>query len=236
MEILSGFIIGLIGSFHCIGMCGPIVLSLPADKYSKLSFISGRILYNLGRIITYSFLGAAFGFLGNRLYLIGLQRGISISIGIILLVSVITGIFFKKSKHLNIFAVKIISFLKKIIKINFDSRSKLTFLMTGVLNGILPCGFVYFGLSGAMISGEATTGALYMMLFGLGTIPLMFGLSVFGNFISLNFRKMVNRSVPVFALVLALLFILRGLGLGIPFFSPSPEMNSEIDKTEIQCN
>jgi len=236
MELFSGFVIGLLGSFHCIGMCGPIVLSLPADKFSKWSFVSGRLLYNSGRIITYMFLGAAFGLLGNRLNLFGFQQAVSIAVGIIILFGVFGGLYLKKYNMLNSVQSRIISFIKRSLNINFDRKSKSSYLVTGIVNGILPCGFVYIGLSGALASGEFTTGALYMLMFGLGTFPLMFGISIFGNFIGLNFRKFIRKLIPAFAVILAVLFILRGLELGIPFISPSMKSNSKIENTELQCN
>ncbi len=236
MELFSGFIIGLLGSFHCIGMCGPIVLSLPGGLFSKWSFILNRLLYNSGRIITYMLLGAVFGLLGNRLNLYGLQQMISIIIGALILAAVLAGFYMKKINSLTLLQMKIVSGLKKILKINFDRRSKSTFLITGIINGILPCGFVYIGLSGAMVTGEFTRGALYMILFGLGTIPLMLGLSLFGNFVSLKFRNLLKKLTPVFAIILAILFILRGLDLGIPYVSPAHKIDSQIIDPQVQCN
>ncbi len=236
MELFSGFVIGLLGSFHCIGMCGPIALSLPADKFSKWSFIRGRFLYNSGRIITYMSLGAVFGLIGNRLNLFGFQQAVSIAVGIIILSGVFGGFYFKKNRTLNSAQSRVISFIKRTLNINFDRKSKSSYLVTGIVNGILPCGFVYIGLSGALASGEFTSGAFYMMMFGLGTFPLMFGISVFGNFIGLNFRKVIRKLVPAFAVILAVLFILRGLELGIPYISPSLKSHTEIDNTELQCN
>ncbi|HAY34677.1 MAG TPA: sulfite exporter TauE/SafE family protein [Ignavibacteria bacterium] len=236
MELISGFIIGLLGSFHCIGMCGPIAVSLPADKFSKWSFIRGRILYNSGRIITYMSLGAVFGLIGNRLNLFGFQQAVSIAVGIIILSVVFGGFYLKKNRMLNSLQSRIISFIKRTLNINFDRNSKSSYLVTGIVNGILPCGFVYIGLSGALASGEFTDGAFYMMMFGLGTFPLMFGISVFGNFIGLNFRNVIRKFVPAFAVILAVLFILRGLELGIPYVSPSLKSHTEIDNTELQCN
>lgn len=236
MELFSGFIIGLLGSFHCVGMCGPIVLSLPGGLFSKWSFIINRLLYNSGRIITYMMLGALFGLLGNRLNLFGLQQFISISIGVLILTGILAGLYIKKFNSLSVLQIKIVTGLKKVLKINFDKRSRSTFLFTGIINGILPCGFVYIGLSGALVTGEMTSGGVYMMMFGLGTIPLMLGLSLFGNFLSLKFRNILKKSIPVFAIILAVLFILRGLDLGIPFVSPSQIKSSETNNSQLQCN
>lgn len=235
MEILSGLILGLAGSFHCVGMCGPIVLSLPAGNPRSVSFTIGRVLYNSGRIMTYSFLGALFGLLGNRIFLFGLQQGLSVLTGIVILFTVF---FTMKSRNiltgipfLNSFFVKFKIAFSRIYKI----KSKPAMFFTGILNGFLPCGFVYIGLSGAMLTGAVADGALYMFLFGLGTVPLMLGLSFFSNFVNLKLRKNIAKLIPAFTVVLALLFIARGLNLGIPYISPKYD-NAKAEQEELLCH
>ncbi|HWA06847.1 MAG TPA: sulfite exporter TauE/SafE family protein, partial [Ignavibacteria bacterium] len=84
MELLTGFLVGLLGSFHCIGMCGPIAIALPKTN----NLVVSRLLYNFGRVITYSMLGLLFGMLGSRLEMFGLQRIISISLGVLIILTV----------------------------------------------------------------------------------------------------------------------------------------------------
>lgn len=235
MELLSGLLLGLAGSFHCVGMCGPIVLSLPAGKPRSISFVTSRLFYNSGRIITYSLLGALFGLLGNRIFLFGFQQGLSVMTGIVILVMVIFAIngrdIFSKIPWLNVLFVKFKIAFSKIYKV----KSRSAMLMTGILNGFLPCGFVYIGLSGAMLTGAVIDGALYMFLFGLGTVPLMLGLSFFGNFINIKVRKRITKLIPAFTVILALLFIARGLNLGIPYISPKFE-NTKAVQEELLCH
>ncbi|MBK6538370.1 MAG: sulfite exporter TauE/SafE family protein [Ignavibacteria bacterium] len=235
MELLSGFILGIAGSFHCVGMCGPIVLSLPSGNPRSTSFVIGRVLYNSGRIITYTFLGTLFGLLGNRIFLFGFQQGLSVFTGIVILVTVFFTIkgknIFTGIPFINSAFVKFKIAFSKIYKV----KSKSAMLMTGILNGFLPCGFVYIGLSGAMLTGVAFDGALYMLLFGLGTVPLMLGLSFFSNFINIKLRKRITKLIPAFTVILALLFIARGLNLGIPYISPKYE-NTKTDQGDLQCH
>ena len=230
MEILTGFIIGLFGSLHCVGMCGPIALALPGFNDSKIQMILSRVLYNTGRVITYSFLGALFGLFGNRLILIGLQSQISIIVGVIILLVVIIPSKWKAK----ITSLGIVTNFNNLIKSSFSklfrSKSQLSFLYMGLLNGLLPCGFVYVGIAGAVATADILTGTLFMMMFGLGTFPIMFITSMAGNFINLNIRRKITKLIPALTIVLALLFIVRGLGLGIPYLSP--KLSGEVVKTE----
>ena len=221
MELLAGLVIGFLGSFHCIGMCGPIALALPIPKSSNLSFITGRILYNVGRALTYSVMGAVFGLLGGRIIFSGLQQALSITLGLIILFTIFLPSKYKQKFISLSFIQKINQPIRREIGILFNQATFSSMFLIGLLNGFLPCGFVYIGLAGATASGDAVSGGVFMFLFGLGTFPAMFAASVFGKFISLNVRQRIRRITPVFAILLAVVFILRGMNLGIPFISPN---------------
>jgi sulfite exporter TauE/SafE len=232
-EILTAFFIGFLGSLHCIGMCGPIAIALPVPDSSNISFFTGRLLYNIGRVVTYSFLGAIFGFLGGRIALAGTQQAVSIVLGVIIIIAV-----FLPQRYKNYFiqhpvTQKAAKPLKFNIGVLFQKGTLSALFLIGILNGFLPCGFVYIGLAGAIASGNAISGAAVMILFGLGTVPAMFAASVFGKFINIGIRTKLRKAVPVFAVLLALIFIFRGLNLGIPYLSPKlstqPEVSSEIE-------
>jgi len=105
----------------------------------------------------------------------------------------------------------------------FGLRTYYSVFLIGLLNGLLPCGLVYIALAGAIVSSGPYEGALYMFLFGLGTIPVLLSATLAGNVIGTRFRNMVKKSVPYFILLIAVLFILRGLNLGIPYISPKME-------------
>jgi sulfite exporter TauE/SafE len=220
MEIWTGFIVGLFGSLHCIGMCGPIVLALPVIGDSQLKILAGRILYNLGRIFTYTLMGALFGLFGSRLVLFGLQQDLSIAFGVIILVYVLTPRKIKARVANTFIYRETTNFIKSKFSLMISKKSNSSLFTIGVLNGLLPCGFVYVGIAGAVSTVDWTSGALYMAMFGLGTFPVMLATAMFGKIINVNFKRKVNKLIPVFAVLLALIFILRGLNLGIPYLSP----------------
>ena len=220
MEIWAGFIIGFLGSFHCIGMCGPIALALPIFNESYVSLLFGRILYNLGRIVTYTIFGALFGLFGSSLALVGLQQKVSIAIGLIMLVIILMP---RKYKNLltNIYFYKtIIGFIKTSFSKLTRKKSNYSLFIIGFINGFLPCGFVYVAIAGAVSTNSVLEGSAFMALFGLGTFPIMLVASVAGKYISVGLRNRINKLIPALAVLLAIIFILRGLNLGIPYISP----------------
>lgn len=231
MEIWTGFVIGLLGSVHCIGMCGPIVLALPSTSNSNWVVLLTRLLYNFGRVLTYAFLGAVFGLFGSRLVLIGLQQNVSILIGVIILIIVLM-----PAKYKNYLAqTKIYQSFNSLIKSSFaklmSRKANSSFLLFGIVNGFLPCGFVYVAIGGAVATESVLSGTLFMALFGLGTLPIMLAASILGKHINTSLRSRINKIMPVLAFILAIFFIVRGLNLGIPYLSPklsSPEVITEV--------
>jgi sulfite exporter TauE/SafE len=218
--IWSAFILGLFGSMHCLGMCGPIALALPLNRSSKTQALLGALTYNLGRILTYAILGLVFGQIGRAFSLIGLQRWVSIGAGILLLVYVLFTYFIKIQSNPFPFWTIGIGRLKGSLQKQFKKRSLTSLLSIGLLNGLLPCGFVYFALVGAIGMATAIEGAGFMALFGLGTAPLMLAVNLLGNQIGARARRRFNQAIPIVLTVFAVLFIVRGLSLGIPFLSP----------------
>jgi uncharacterized protein len=234
-EILAAFFVGLVGSLHCIGMCGPIAIALPVPDSNNLSFFTGRILYNLGRVFTYSFLGAVLGLVGSKIALAGAQQFVSIILGIIIIIAVLL-----PQKYKNYFAQhpairKLAHPLKSNIGVLFRKGTFSAMFLIGILNGFLPCGLVYVALAGAIASGDAISGAAVMILFGLGTVPAMFAASVFGKFINIGIRTKIRKAVPVLAIILGVIFILRGMNLGIKYISPKINVQAEVS-SEMECH
>ena len=230
MELLTGFLIGLLGSFHCIGMCGPIVLALPKRSNMVLS----RLIYNSGRVVTYSLLGLLFGLLGSRLHMAGLQQIISVLLGVIIIIAVLTPQAYRIKVTNSLGMYKFTGLLKSSFGKLFRSKSQTSMLYIGILNGLLPCGFVYIGITGAIAIGSPVESMLFMTMFGIGTIPVMLGTSLIGGVISINFRQRLRKVIPALSIALAVIFILRGLNLGIPYISP--KLGNNIQTKEVICH
>lgn len=217
--LYSALILGLIGSFHCIGMCGPIAFMLPINRENKVKQFFQITSYHLGRLFTYSLIGLLFGILGKGFYLFGFQQQISIIVGVIMILTILLPSLFRKfnvTKPISSLILKIKSSLGKELK----NQQNNTFFTLGFLNGLLPCGLVYMAVFGAITSTNILTGSLYMFLFGLGTIPLMTSVVYLGNFTSNFTRQKIQKAIPYVVVFIGVLFVLRGLGLGIPYISP----------------
>ena len=222
--LISALVLGLMGSFHCAGMCGPIAIALPLHGNTVPQKIFGGTLYNVGRTITYGIMGAIFGLLGQGISMIGFQQKISVVMGAIMIISVLFPALFKNQYRLDKSWFSLVGKLKKTIGQMFSIRSFTSLFFIGLLNGLLPCGLVYMAIAGAIGTGSAVQGTLYMILFGLGTIPMLLTISVAGNMMGLALRNRINKLIPVLVVVVGILFMLRGLDLGIPYLSPKKQM------------
>ena len=223
--LYSAFILGLLGSVHCVGMCGPIAFIIPVDRSNGLRRNFQIFLYHLGRILTYAIIGLIFGLLGKGIYLFGVQQHLSIAIGAIMILLVIVPYKYFNRYKLTLPITRSVSKIKNVLGNELKKKTADTIFTIGFLNGFLPCGLVYMAVFGALASGNAWQGSLYMVLFGLGTIPLMTAAIYLGNFLKGKARNYLNRSIPVIIVIIGILFILRGMGLGIPYVSPVQEPN-----------
>jgi sulfite exporter TauE/SafE len=221
---ITALTLGFLGSFHCVGMCGPIALALPLNRDSLLSKAAGALLYNFGRIFTYTLLGGLFGLIGQSIVIAGYQQGLSIVLGIAILILVLLPNGIANKLNFFSFTFSYIGKVKEQLKTLFKKNSYPSLFFIGTLNGLLPCGLVYLGIAGAIATGNSLQGSFFMATFGLGTVPAMLTVALISSSISINFRNKINKVVPVFTVAMALLLILRGLNLGIPYVSP--EMSS----------
>lgn len=214
-------------------MCGPIAVALPLSNESWIRKVAGALLYNTGRTITYGLLGLIFGLAGMGLSLGGLQQWASIGLGVIMILSVLVPRLARIGSAAEKAVDRISRWMTAAFSKLFRIRSHGSLFTIGLLNGFLPCGLVYVAVAGAVVTGGAREGALYMVFFGLGTIPMMLGLSLAGNLVSSTFRKKIGRIVPWFIVLLGIIFILRGMNLGIPYVSPKLKHSTEM--TTMDC-
>jgi hypothetical protein len=217
MDFGIAFALGLLGSLHCAAMCGPLMLALPGMFGGAGRFIVGRLVYQLGRIATYGLLGAVAGLIGKSIFWAGLQRWLSIALG----VAILAGFLVSKKIAVTATVARLVGGLKTVMSAQLRRRGFRSLALLGMLNGLLPCGLIYVALAGAVSRGSLLNGVFYMGFFGLGTLPTMLGLSFSGKIFPISFRLKLRRAMPLGVCLVAGLLILRGLALGIPFVSPA---------------
>lgn len=219
--LYTAFIFGLISSFHCIGMCGPIAMMLPVDRTNEAKKVTQIITYHIGKLTAYGFLGLIFGLLGRSFYLAGMQQQLSIIVGILMILVALVPekVFAKYNFSKPVY--KIISKVKSNLGQQFKNKSYKSLFTIGLLNGFLPCGMVYVAIFGAIAMQSVSLGIFYMLLFGIGTIPMLTAMIYISNLLSFSFRGTIQKAIPIIAVVIGILFIIRGLGLDIPYLSPS---------------
>jgi len=163
-------IMGFAGSLHCAGMCSPLAMAMTRNK----PFLLSSILYNSGRIFLYGLLGALAAAFGSMLHLNSYQQIISIVLGGLFLLA---GFSFRSVRipFLDKAIAAFTSYLKKGFGIISNQKLGYTTFILGMLNGMLPCGLTYLALSACLVLPSATDGLLFMLLFGLGTWPVMIG-------------------------------------------------------------
>jgi uncharacterized protein len=216
MELWTAFLLGLAGSLHCAGMCGPLVLALAKTRPRTVLDSTGRVFYHLGRVASYCLLGLMLGLLDHLVVPAGFQRWLSILLGVALL----GGLLVAAKVPLAAPVMKWVTLLRSSMRGLFQRNSLAAQALMGALNGLLPCGLVYVAAVGATATGHPGAGAAYMACFGLGTWPLMLGIHFAGQRLPLPSRLSLGSITRAAVLLMAVLLILRGLELGIPFVSP----------------
>ncbi|MCK0160813.1 sulfite exporter TauE/SafE family protein [Allomuricauda sp. F6463D] len=233
--VTSALVLGLLGSLHCFGMCGPIAFMLPLDQGNNVKKAVQLSIYHFGRLLAYGVIGILFGLLGKGLSLFGVQQKLSIGIGVLMILLVlIPGKYLNGHKFLSPIYL-IIAKVQSKLGSELKKKSPDTFLTIGFLNGFLPCGLVYMALLGAVAMGSPMEGGLYMMVFGLGTVPLMSLVVYSKGMFSTSIKSRIQKLIPVFVVIIGLLFIVRGLGLGIPYVSPKAAPADTVTAT-IECH
>ncbi len=229
MILFPAFVLGFAGSLHCVGMCGPIAMAVPVGKGTKLQQMMAFSLYQFGRISAYAILGFLFGVLGFGLNMAGFQQGLSLTVGILMLLFIW---FPKLSGKLGMSngLAKYQSRVTRFMAARLKSNRMPALLGLGFFNGLLPCGLVYIALAGSIATYDPFQGALFMAAFGLGTAPVLYLVGFTGRQVSVSLRSQFRKVAPLIATVFAILFILRGLGMGVPFISP--ELGTTVTNTQ----
>jgi uncharacterized protein len=220
MEIITAFGIGLLGSLHCIGMCGPIALAIPLRSNRVLSIL----VYNSGRIFTYASIGILFGLVGKGFVMAGLQQTLSIAAGALIIAIVL--IPFLSDKIRLPFYQKAISHLRNRFTYLFQKKTYASLFFIGILNGLLPCGLIYLAAIGSLATGDPFSGSMFMIAFGLGTLPAMLSVGMLRSFITPLLKLRINTALPLITISLGCLLIVRGMNLGIPYLSPKTNIEN----------
>lgn len=218
--IIAGGTLGLISSFHCVGMCGPLALSLPVSHLRKGLQQVAIFLYNAGRVITYTLMGSLLGIVGHQIFLSGWQQWFSVLLGTAVLIYSIQFFIVRKAWQPS-WVLHFHNVIQNIMMRLLNARLLTGYLFLGMANGLLPCGMVYLAIAGALSTPQINESIVFMLSFGLGTLPAMLALSIMSFRIDIAVRKSIKKAMPYMAMTVALLLILRGLNLGIPFISPS---------------
>lgn len=219
--LYTALLFGLISSLHCIGMCGPIAMMLPVDQSNPAKKVTQILSYHLGRISAYATVGFVFGLLGKGFYMAGMQQKMSIIIGLLMILVILIPEKTFANYNFSKPVFRLIAKVKEALGKQFKKKTYQSLFTIGLLNGFLPCGMVYVALFGAIAMQSSSLGVLYMILFGLGTVPLMSSVVYIHSFISLGMRNRIQKVIPFVVVLIGFLFILRGLGLGIPYVSPA---------------
>ncbi len=212
----AALILGLAGSLHCAGMCGPLALALPHPGRGMAGFVAGRVLYQLGRILTYALLGTASGAMGQSLAMAGIQRWVSLAAGVLVLSGLMATAWDAPAAWLGRGTMRVKGWLGWSLR----RRTLGSLVVLGMVNGLLPCGLVYAAAVVAATAGGAMAGAGAMALFGLGTVPVMLGIGLGGRALPASWRGRMSSMVPASLALVGMMLVLRGMALGIPYLSP----------------
>jgi uncharacterized protein len=233
--MIVAFILGLVSSLHCVGMCGPIAISVPNTRFNiqpvgeradRQSPLWNILLYNAGRITTYAMFGLVFGLIGRSFAWFGWQQKISVTLGVLIIAALIIPRLIKRQNNFTRLGNQAMTKVRTALgKLLFNGHPASVYSI-GLLNGLLPCGMVYLALAGAVATGTAWNGSLFMALFGLGTVPAMAAVGYFGAWLTPSLRNTARKLFPAMMMVMATLLILRGMNLGIPYLSPSLNISS----------
>ncbi|MGV3559005.1 sulfite exporter TauE/SafE family protein [Larkinella arboricola] len=205
--IIAALTTGLVGSLHCVGMCGPLAMALPIGRLPRSQRGLAMGLYHVSRVTAYAGLGTLAGTLGQGLLLAGFQRSVSVAAGLFLLLWTV----FRQGKFSGLTTSRTAQWITRPMSRFLQSPTLGAFAGLGFLNGLLPCGFVYVALTGAVTTGSAVGGAAYMGLFGLGTVPALMLVRFVPDLFPVTLRRRFTAFMPVLTVALGVLLLVRGV-------------------------
>jgi sulfite exporter TauE/SafE len=189
------------------------------------------MIYQFGRVVTYTCLGAMVGVGGSAIVLAGYSRQLSIASGLAMIVTLVIQLVWRRDLISGVIVERWIAPVKRGLSQLLLSHGTVTHFAIGLLNGLLPCGLVTAALLGSVGSGSVVSGTVFMLGFGLGTVPLMSAVAIGGARLSCRLRTRLRYAAPAISLVIATLFLLRGLTFAIPHVSPKPAAGG----VEVNC-
>ena len=207
---------GLMSSFHCIGMCGPIALALPVQKGNRWQQLAGLLVYNSARAFTYAILGLLIGSVGSSLAWIGYLRYLSIFAGILMITYVFWPASLDHYFRTPLFWQKVVHSVRTKMGEMLRTRSIHGWFFLGILNGLLPCGMVYLALISSVATGSIAGSGIYMLLFGMGTLPMMMAVGFFKQWLTPALRSRMRQITPVALAVAGIWLVARGVMIEYP--------------------
>lgn len=228
MLLATAIVFGFLGSLHCLGMCAPLLWAIPENPQKKAKWWLNKLTYNFSRITTYALLGLIIGLVGEGISFAGWQQHLSWITGVILIVGLCLSIWGNRIPFFKTSSTYVHRLVQRGISKTLRKHTLKSQMFFGLLNGLLPCGLVYMALI-ASLSMETIEGSMiYMVLFGLGTLPMMLGAAILKQSV-LSFKSIsFNKLYPKIVLTIALLLIIRGMNLGIPYLSPYVNQTANI--------
>jgi sulfite exporter TauE/SafE len=226
----TAFLLGLAGSLHCVAMCGPLMLAIPLSGAARWGAVGQTLVYQFGRISMYVILGLLFGLLGKGVALAGFQQVLSIVAGAMLLFAAFFAVEWERAARAVPGMYQLTRWVQQRIGSLLRSRAVGTTFGVGLLNGLLPCGLVYAAIAGAISMAGGRQGAVFMALFGLGTLPLLLVLIGTGQRFGPVWRRRFQIVQPVLLAVAGLLLLTRGLHLDLSL------IESAVPPAESDCH
>ncbi len=225
----TAFALGLAGSMHCAGMCGPLMVALPSARRGAAVWLDAAS-YQLGRIGAYTVLGLFFGLIGKGISLAGFQQLLAVGGGAVLLGGALFPLVLERKMAGLPVLRRLGPWVQRKIGVMLQRRSRLVPLTVGALNGLLPCGLVYAALAGAISTAGGWEGGVFMAAFGAGTTPLLLVLMSSSSAVSITWRRRLRRLQPLILAAMGVWLIWRGLQLDLSLFEAA------VPKARLECH